>query len=49
MTVQPNSRFTRKMPMASALCRPMIVGKKYSKIEKNRKNIFAPPLALRWP
>jgi hypothetical protein len=45
MTVQPKSRFTRKMPMASALCRPISVGKKYSRIEKIKKNIFAPP----WP
>src|SRR6266568_9309170 len=42
MTVQPNSKFTMKMPIASALCRPMSTGKKYSRIEKIRKNIFAP-------
>jgi hypothetical protein len=43
MTVQPNSRLTMKIPIASALCRPMSVGKKYNRMEKNRKNILAPP------
>src|SRR5882724_3047487 len=46
MTVQPNSKFTRKIPRASALCRAMIVGRKYRSAEKIRNVTFS-PLSLR--
>jgi len=42
-TVQPNSRFTKKIPMTSALFRPRIVGMKYSRPKRIKNRIFAPP------
>src|SRR5207253_10693300 len=45
MMVQPKSRFTRKMAVASGLSRAMIVGRKYSRTEKNRNNIMHTPSA----
>src|SRR5437870_11984556 len=45
MMVQPKSRFTRKMAVASGLSRAMIVGRKYSRTEKIRNNIMQTPSA----
>jgi hypothetical protein len=46
MTVQPASRFTRRIPIKSALCRAKIVGRKYRIAERNRKVMFSPLSAL---
>src|ERR1700741_2953465 len=43
ITVQPRNRFSRKMPAASRLSRPIIAGRKYSRIMKNRVSIRHPP------
>jgi hypothetical protein len=42
ITVHPKRKFTRKMPIISALCRPMIVGRKYRSADRIRKVMFSP-------
>jgi hypothetical protein len=42
MIVQPRSRFTRRIPIKSALCRATSVGRKYRIAERNRKVMFSP-------
>jgi len=42
MTVQPRNKFTRKIPIKSALWRASIVGRKYIIAERNRKVMFSP-------
>jgi len=42
MTVQPMSKFTRNIPMKSALCRARIVGRKYNIAERIRKVMISP-------
>jgi hypothetical protein len=37
ITVQPRMKFTRKMPITSALCRPIMVGRKYRSAQRIRK------------
>ena len=36
ITVHPRNRFTRMIPAASRLSRPMIVGRKYSRVKQSR-------------
>jgi hypothetical protein len=36
ITVHPRNRFTRMIPAASRLSRPMIVGRKYSRVKESR-------------
>jgi hypothetical protein len=38
MIVQPNSKFTTKMPAASCLWRPTIVGRKYKRRKEMKVN-----------
>jgi len=49
MTVQPRNRFTRKIPIKSALWRASIVGRKYIIAERNRKVMFSPLSRERGP
>jgi hypothetical protein len=42
ITVHPRSRFTRIIPAASRLSRPMIVGRKYSRIKESRVSTVHP-------
>jgi hypothetical protein len=41
-TVHPRNRFSRMIPAASRLSRPMIVGRKYSRIKESRVSMVHP-------